>query len=484
MLVCCVTRFVGRHRELEILRDELNHVRKADDDRPGRCLLIRGRRRVGKSRLIEIFAERSEVPFLYFTATGASAEADLAQFHQDTIESTLPGRELLAAARPANWNDALRLLAAALPDEGPSIVVLDELPYLMDDGYAFEGTLQRSWDRYLSRKPVLFILIGSDLSMMEALNNYDRPFHQRGREMVIGPMNPLDLSTMLGLPAADAFDAALVTGGLPLICTDWQPGQDLWQFLADSLTNPTSPLLVSAERSLAAEFPGHTQATTVLAAIGSGERTFTNIGKAAGDIGATPLNRSLATLTDKRIVAAELPLSTRPSKERRYRITDPYLRFWLRFLGPAMPEIERGRGDLTLDRIRRDWTTWRGRAVEPLIRDALARRLPDNHLPAAPAIGGYWTRGNEGEIDIVGADREPIARQLLFVGSIKWLERSTFDDHHLAALLRHRARLTDNLLPLVAISRAGVSCDGLDAAYGPIDLIESWARRRIQPMPS
>jgi hypothetical protein len=144
-----------------------------------------------------------------------------------------------------------------------------------------------------------------------------------------------------------------------------------------------------------------------------------------------------------------------------------------------MPEIERGRGDLTLDRIRRDWTTWRGRAIEPLIREALARRLPDDDLPAAPAIGGYWTRGNDIEIDIVGADREPIANQLLFVGSIKWLERSTFDKHDLLALQRHRALFTDEPVPIVAVSRAGVSCSGLDAAYGPAELIESWAPRRI-----
>lgn len=472
--------FVGRTRELEMLDRELNRIRNVgpDDDHPGRCLLLRGRRRVGKSRLIEIFAERSDVPFLYFTATGTSDEAELAQFEQNAAESSLPRRDLLTAAHPQDWRDALRLLTAALPDDRPSIVVIDELPYLMDEAHTFEGILQMSWDRYLSRKPVLLILIGSDLSMMEALNNYERPFHQRGQEMVVGPLNPLDLSTMLNLPAAEAFDAALVTGGLPLICTDWQPGQDLWQFLADSLNNPISSLLVSAERSLAAEFRSHTQATTVLAAIGSGARSFGNIAKAAGDLAAAPLSRSLTVLTDKRIVATELPLSTRPSKQRRYRITDPYLRFWLRFLGPAMPEIERGRGDLTLERIRHSWTTWRGRAIEPLIREALARLLPDDHLPAAPAIGGYWTRGNDVEIDVVGADREPIANELLFVGSIKWLERATFDEHDLAALLRHRALLTDDLLPAVAVARAGVSCVGLDATYGPADLIESWAHRQ------
>ncbi|TCO62369.1 ATP-binding protein [Actinocrispum wychmicini] len=472
-----MARFVGRDRELRILRDELARVRQADDDRPGRCLLIRGRRRVGKSRLVETFADRAGAPFLFFTATGEATEMELARFSQDALESTLPAKDLLAAGNPANWGDALRLLAAVLPDNAPSIVVIDELPYLMDDSQAFEGVLQRSWDRYLARKPTLLILIGSDLSMMAALDSYERPFHQRGREMVIGPLNPLDLAGMLEMDPPEAFDAALVTGGLPLICADWAAGQDLWGFLDDALANPTSPLLVSAERSLAAEFPEHAQARTVLGAIGSGERTFTNIAKAAGGIGATPLQRSLSTLIDKRVVAGDLPLSTRPSKDRRYRVTDPYLRFWLRFLAPAMDEIERGRSDLTLNRIRRSWTTWRGRAVEPLVREALGRLLPDDHIPAAPAIGGYWTRTNDIEIDIVGADRAPVARQLLFAGSIKWLENSAFDDHDLADLQRHAAALTDQPLPLVAVSRSGTSCEGAHATYEPADLLGAWDPR-------
>jgi hypothetical protein len=105
-------------------------------------------------------------------------------------------------------------------------------------------------------------------------------------------------------------------------------------------------------------------------------------------------------------------------------VADPYLRFWLAFLEPHMAEVERMRGDLTLARIEKQWASWRGRAVEPLVREALARLLPDGGLPAAPTIGGYWTRGNDVEIDIVGADRGPVAKRLLFLGSIKWLETS------------------------------------------------------------
>jgi hypothetical protein len=471
-----MVNFVGRRQELATLDRELGKVRAAvGGERPGRCVMLRGRRRVGKSRLVERFAERSSAPFLFYAATGASPRADLARLAQDAQASTLPMAGLLASAQPTDWGAAFDLLAAALPQDQPSIVVLDEVPYLMDEGGAFEGELQRAWDRTLERKPVLFILIGSDLSMMEALNSYGRPFHQRGREMVLGPLNPAEVGEMLGVDAASAFDATLVTGGLPLICAEWQAGASLWDFLQEAVNDPVSALLVSAERSLAAEFPGQAQARTILSAIGSGERTFSNIARAAGGIGATPLQRSLTLLADKRVIASELPLSTRPSKDRRYRVADPYLRFWLRFLGPGMEEIERGRGDVTLSRVREGWTSWRGRAIEPLLREALARLLPDGTLPSVPALGGYWTRTNDVEIDIVGADRAPVAKELLFVGSVKWLERSPFDRHDLAALLRHRAALTPEPVPVVAVSRSGADCSGLDAVYGPEDLLAAWS---------
>jgi hypothetical protein len=102
--------------------------------------------------------------------------------------------------------------------------------------------------------------------------------------------------------------------------------------------------------------------------------------------------------------------------------------------------------------------------------------LPDSGLPAAPVIGGYWTRSNNVEIDLVGADRQPVANRLLFLGSIKWLEASPFDGHDLAALHKHRAAVTDELVPLVAVSRSGVKCSGLQATYGPDELLGAWRR--------
>ncbi|MFB6778635.1 ATP-binding protein [Streptomyces sp. NPDC056352] len=470
-------RFIGRARELRILGRTLDEVRAAAGSaKPGQCTLLRGRRRVGKSSLVEEFLQRAGVPYLFFTAAGGSAADELAELADAVATSTLPERGLYSEEAPTQWNAAFRLLAEILPEDTPSVVVIDEVPYLMDGVDAFEGMLQRTWDRLLSRKPVFLLLIGSDLSMMEALSSYDRPFHQRGRDMVLGPLTPADIAEMLDLDAATAFDATLITGGLPLLCREWRPGASMWEFLTTSLENPTSALLVSAERSLAAEFPPQAMGREVLRAIGTGERTFSNIARAAGGIAHSTLSRAADLLIDKRAVAAELPLSLRPSKERRYRVADPYMRFWLAFIEPHMAEIERLRGDLTLARIRDRWTTWRGRAVEPLIRESLARALPDGRLPAAPAIGGYWTRSNDVEIDLVGADRQPVAKRLLFLGSIKWLETSPFDGHDLAALHRHRAAVTDAPVPLVAVSRCGVSCSGLQAAYGPEELLAAWRR--------
>ncbi|MFI7578037.1 ATP-binding protein [Micromonospora sp. NPDC049497] len=469
--------FVGRGRELAQLDAMLARVRRGGRaGRPGRALLMRGRRRVGKSRLVEEFVERADVPHVFFTASAQpSVAADLALFVEAVAASTLPGAALFAAQQPRTWDAALTLLASALPTDRPSVVVLDEMPYLIATDPGFEGTLQKVFDRELSRRPVLLLCIGSDLAMMEALNAYGRPFHQRATEMVVPPLSPADVGGMLDLPAAEAFDAHLVSGGLPLILDEWPTGASLHDYLADAVADPTSALIVSGERALAAEFPTASQAGLVLRAIGSGERTFSLIARAAGDLPQASLTRALRLLVDKRVVEVTVPLSTRPSRETRYAVADPYLRFWLSFLGPYLPEIERGRGDLTLARITSSWTSWRGRAIEPLVREAL-RRLPGGLLPAgSDVVGGYWTRTNDPEIDLVGADRGPVAKRITFVGSIKWLEQRPFDAHDLGRLLMHRAQLpgADESVPLVAVSRSGVTTDGV-RALAPEDLLTAY----------
>jgi uncharacterized protein len=475
--------FVGRQAELGHLDSLLRRVAEGRRDVPGTAVMLRGRRRVGKSRLVEVFCQRSGVPYVYFQASsGADPDAERAAFGESVAESALPGRDLFATGVSlSTWAAVFRQLAAALPETKPSIVVIDELPWLMQGDAALEGILQTSWDTLLSRKPVLLILIGSDLAMMERLDDYRRPFHQRGTVMVLRPLNPAEIGSMLELGPAAAIDAYLITGGLPLICQDWEPGLPAEHFLATMVPDPTSSLLVSGERSLAAEFPAQLQARNVLSAIGTGERTWSGI-RAAMSSGVTPMAASsLATalqmLETKRIVTAESPLSTQPAeKERRYRVADPYLRFYLAFLSSGLPLIERGRADLVLRRIERSFGAWRGRAVEPVVREAVLRLAPELGFDAVEAVGGWWNRQNNPEVDLIGADRERTTTRIIFAGSIKWHDHRPFDRHDEMALIRDVGYVpgAGTATELIAVSRSGADQHVQVRILTPADLLRGW----------
>ena len=94
------------------------------------------------------------------------------------------------------------------------------------------------------------------------------------------------------------------------------------------------------------------------------------------------------------------------------------------------------------------------------------------------AIGGYWTRTNYPQIDIVCADREPVARRITAVGSAKWQDHRRFDRHDLTELIVQRSMLpgADASTPLVVVARAGVDLiDVTDVTvFTPGDLLEAW----------
>lgn len=477
--------FKGRVRDLELLSAQFRMVAEGKGATRGRAVIMTGRRRVGKSRLIQEFCDRSGAPYVVFQATrGRNPAAERADFTATLAQSPLPGAELAAGLRARDWNQALRSLAVAVSDDRPSVAVIDEVPWLVEQDQEFEGALQTVWDRHLSSKPVLLVLVGSDMSVMETLQSYGRPFFGRAAKMTVHPLHLADVRAMTSLGAADAVDAQLITGGFPEIVQAWRPGMSRVDFLRESVANPLSPLLAAGELTLLGEFPEATHSRAVLESVGSGERTFSAIAAQAGGANALPsgtLSPLLAMLQAKRALAADLPLSVKPdNKNKRYRIADPYLRFWLAFLQRAIPLIERGRGDLALERIERSWTTWRGRAVEPLIRESLLRLLPDAGWPDTEAVGGWWNRQNNPEVDLIGADREPVARRVHFIGSIKWLENQPFGRHEYDTLVRDMLAVpgAETDTPVVAVSRCGVA-NGLPLAahWGPEDLVRAWQPR-------
>jgi len=476
------TGFVGRKMELALLNRRLARAAANGD---GTALVIRGRRQVGKSRLAQEFCDTANVPYLFYTATkGASPVEAITAFFAELAESSLPrDRALIPTDQVSSWPDALRVLASVLP-ESPVVIVLDELPWLAEQDEIFDGALQTAWDRLLSQRPVLLLLLGSDLHMMERLTAYDRPFFGRADNLLLGPLNPAEVGDALGLDAADAIDAFLLSAGLPGILRAWPREVPALEFAERECADPASPLFGVPEAALLAEFPAPDTARRVLEAVGDGNRTHANIAAEAGSRdGAVPsgtLSPVLRRLVEeKHVLAIDEPLSTRPGKPALYRVADSNLRFYLAVGRTAHNLSKRGRPEAAATLIRRRWATWRGRAVEPIIRDALSRAAPDLPWPAADAVGGWWNRAFDPEVDLIGADRAPVARTLFYAGSVKWLDRP-FGDHDLAELRRGATQVPGfdpGGTALIAASASGFSdaaADGLALTWRPADVVAAF----------
>lgn len=468
-----VRRFVGREAELAKLQEHLDQVRRSGS---GRMLALRGRRQIGKSRLVEEFIGSSGVTAIFYTASRQGATEELRSFTEQIAASDAEGASVAAAGPIGSWEAALSIAASGASPERPIVLVIDELPFLIQSEPAIEAIIQKQWDRRLEAHPVLVLLVGSDVSMMAALGDYGRPLYGRLTEMTIGPLSPAAIADMLDLPPAAALDAYMAIGGFPRLAQIWQRGEDLWKFLRRELQNPESPLIVLGERSLAAEFPAELKARGALEAIGVGERVFTAIVQRA-NVSSKTLETTLATLISKQVIDKALPYSAEPRpKLSRYYVSDPYMRFWLRFVRASIPALERGRGDIVHRHIRDSWSSFAGRAIEPLVRGAIQALLPDRRFGGAEFVGSFWNRDGSVEVDLVGGRSQATSDQIDFVGSIKWRDRGKLDRHDLSRLIQHRALIpgaTPQTL-LVGVSRSGFGVDGVDVRLTPEDIIEAF----------
>lgn len=420
--------FYGRHDLLNMLTSHLAAVKQRGT---GLMLSMRGRRQVGKSTLLEHFVQTSNTPYVYTTGV---FQAPLQQQLQGATQAfreahtPVPGAELITSEAAQSWDGWFNIIAMTAR-QGPMIVVLDEFPWLTQSDPALEGTLQNKWDKVLEHLPVLLILVGSDVHTIEQLGTHGRPLFGRVRPLVVPPLHLGDIRQALPhAMATEVFDAAIVTGGYPRLVRELaESGGSVTDFVVASLEDSYSPLLTTARFTLDAEFPSPVMAYQVLSAIGaqeSAQPTFLDILSHYGDPVErknveTGIVRALATLKDeKRLIVREQPVWAPPnSKLRRWRIGDAYLRFWFRYGEPMQSFIARGRSDVATEFFARDWRSWRGRTIEPLIRESLAKHLATtSEFRDVVTVGAWWNRTGTTEVDVVAASQEKTE----LVGTIKW----------------------------------------------------------------
>ncbi len=477
--------FWGRTRELQRLHGELRHVRASGT---GRMLAIRGRRQVGKSRLLTEMVEQAGVPYLYTTAVKNEVPAmqlERAMSDLHTSRRPLPAVEVAFAAPATSWTDLFARLPIALDGE-PAIVVLDEFPWATETDDSLEAVLQHAWDGTLEHLPVLLILVGSDLTMMERLTEHDRPLFGRAHELVVAALNPAETAEALGArDPVDILDVYLTTGGYPRLLVEARRHPNARSFVVAQLADDHSPLSITGQRMLDAEFRDAEQARTVLEAIGAvevGHPTFSsavgNLG--GGDAAKTAVTRALKPLLDmKRVVAIDVPVGTDPRKTRtrRYRIVDPYLRFWFRYCRPNLADIARGRDDIAVGHYDRDYSSWRGKTIEPIVHEAVSRAARfDDRFAALERVGAWWDRTGHHEYDIAATTH---GGTIAWLGTIKWRPNQPVTAAEIAALAEGRATVPDAAhARLLAVCPAGAAeGSGPDATFEAADIVAAWRPR-------
>lgn len=437
-------------------------------------IAVRGRRQAGKSRLITQFVETAGVPYLFSTAVkNASPAAQVGRVYADMRTSTepLPNAPVAFAAPPTTWTDLLARLPLAVGD-GPAIVVLDEFSWATQVDDTLEGVLQVAWDRHLQALPILVVLVGSDIAMMERLTEHDRPLYGRASEMVVRPLSPAEVAEAFGEThdPVDVLDVYLATGGYPRMVLNARRHRSASDYVAEQLADDTSPLAITGVRMLDAEFRGDLAARTVLEAIGAvevGHATFTSaVVQLGGDSAGTTLTRALPILLDvKRVVAKDTPVgASASSKLTRYRISDPYLRFWFRYCAPHLDQIARGRSDLAIAAFERDFSSWRGKAIEPVVHEAVWR-LARNHelLAGVEVVGAWWDRGNTHEYDVVAATQ---SGDVTMIGTVKWRPNKSVTTAEVGAVSNGRAHI-----PKAAAARILAVCPAGVTRHATADLV-------------
>lgn len=475
--------FFGRGQELAHLDDLLEQVTSS---RGGRLVGVRGRRQAGKSRLAEYFAARSGLPYGVLAGLkDVPLEIQMRRAVQTlrSAERPLPGIDAVTAAAPADWFDLLSRLALVLRDD-PAIVIFDEFPWAALANKGLDGLVQSLWDGDLSRSPVLMLLIGSDDAMMSQLFTHDRPlFGRLDDQLVVRPFNPAEAALALGSGASplEVFDASLVTGGFPELIAHARRFGSTAAMVEDALSRPHSLLADMAAINLAGELADSASSRLVLEAIGADEVGVVNFSAITATLGGgkgaeTSVVRAMETLSGvKGIVAIDSPAGKPHSRLKRYRITDPYLRFWFHFIKPQLRNIEVGRSDIAIREFHRHWTGWRGRAIEPLVRESVLRLAPRMGGLLAPveSVDAWWDRTGAREWDAVGTDHRGLP---VVVGSIKWRENKPFDGHDLHELAAARSVIPHaEQAALVAIALGGIRPDtSADLVLTAADLLSAW----------
>lgn len=403
----------------------------------GTLAVLYGRRRCGKSRLLqEVLPGHRAAYYVGDDREGSLQRASLAT----EVERLLPG---FAAVRYPDWESLLNRLWREAP--GGAVIALDEFPSLVATDPALPSLLQKLVDRRAASHPHL-VLCGSSQRLMQGLV-LDRtaPLFGRAREILkIRPLRAGFIKPALGLrDDVRAIEAFALWGGIPRYWELAAPIRGTLKAFEQLALSPLGVLYDEPRRLLLDDVRDTTQPLSVLALIGAGCHRLSEIAARLGRP-ATSLARPLASLVELGLVRRDLPFgaSLADSKRTAYRLADPFLRAWFRFVEPNRSRLEGGLLSEVVREIPQNLPGHVASVWEELVREAVPRATPCGRRWGQAA--SWWGPGLDRtplEVDVVAKSSDETE---LLVGEVKWQEK--VDWQREVAALRHKAAR----LPLAA----------------------------------
>jgi len=404
--------FVDRDPELAFL----NSLLRKSHPTAAQLILLYGRRRVGKTVLARYWSSQTKLPTTYWAAERESAPLQRRKFFARVLNVPLA-----QSATFESWADVWTAFASLVGDR-QQILVIDEITYAAESDPAFLSALQHAWDQTLKNSRLILILSGSHVHVMETLLARSSPLF--GRFSGQWHLQPLPFSALREfLPRwqADQRVAAYsIVGGIPAYLEWLNPHASLSDNIRDVLLSSGSIFVAEPDLLLYDEVQEPRVYRALLQAIGSGAHTPADISNAAL-IGKNHLPAYLARLQELRFVERRLPVTIPINKRAtsrlgRYHITDPFLRFYFRFIAPNREEASY-RPDNILASIEDQLRAFvGGTAYEELCREWIRVASDQGKLAfEVRQIGGHWSRFVQ--VDVVGINWQ--TRSIL-IGECKW----------------------------------------------------------------
>ena len=397
-------------------KDELARLKALLGRDDGRLVVLYGRRRCGKSRLLQE-ALRGR-PAVYYVGDDRDAALQRSSLAAE-VARLLPG---FADVRYPDWEALLSRWWREAPRR--ATLALDEFPALVRADGAIPSLVQKLVDRSGRASPHL-ILAGSSQRLMQGLVlERTAPLYGRAREILkVAPLGAGWISAGLGSPdEVRAVEAFALWGGMPRyweLASEHGSTVDAYEAL---VLSPLGVLHDEPRRLLLDDVRETSQPLSVLALIGAGCHRLSEI---AGRLGkpATSLARPLATLVELGLVRRDLPFgsSLKDSKRTAYRLADPFLRAWFRFVEPNRSRLDAGQSKAVARELGSTLPLHVAGIWEDLVRESVPR-IATRGTRYGPAAS-WWGPGADREplkLDVVA---ESTDRTELLIGEAKWQER-------------------------------------------------------------